>query len=145
MPDMTGIVGLLTDVFTGEQRIPSQMIPLPPETQPQWWCAEQGGAVIGAVAAWREEDEVHLGRFAIRQDCRGQHVGSRLAKYAVADLFRQGYEELHAEARPLAVKLLCAMGARVSGPGSDFFEGTVTPVVLRREDCVVQLELDQVN
>lgn len=132
---MDSIDRLLASVFTGEQRIPEQLIPLPPQAQTQWWCAMENGSVIGTVAAWREGQEIHLGRFAVRMDYRGRHIGSRLARQAIADLFEQGFQEIYAEARPAAAKMLCAMGARISGPDRTFFEGTVTPVILCREDC----------
>ncbi len=130
--DMDSIGHLLTDAFTEEQRIPAQLIPLPSEIQPQWWCAVETDCIVGTVAAWRQGEEIHLGRFAVRVDCRGRHIGLRLMRQAVEDLFGQGFEEIHAEARPAAVKMFCSLGAEICGPDSAFYEGTVTPVILRR-------------
>lgn len=130
--DMDSIRQLLTDVFTEEQCIPAQLIPLPPEMRPQWWCAVENGCVVGTVAAWQQGEAVHIGRFAVRADCRGRHIGIRLMRQAVEDLFGQGFEEIHAEARPAAVKMLCSLGGEICGPDSVFYEGTVTPVILRR-------------
>ena len=37
--DMTDIMELITSVFNGEQEIPNELIPIPDELTPRWWCA----------------------------------------------------------------------------------------------------------
>ena len=51
--NMKEIMKLEVDVFEGEQEIPAELIPVPHENSPQWWCALLNGAVIGAIAAWK--------------------------------------------------------------------------------------------
>lgn len=48
--DIETILQLQADVFEGEQKIPSALIPLPNEKSPQWCCAFIGTAMVGAVA-----------------------------------------------------------------------------------------------
>ena len=131
--EMAEIMRFETAVFTGEQGIPSDMIALPPERKPQWWCAADGARVIGTVAAFEENGEVHMGRFAVRPDCRGRRIGPRLVRYAMEDLFSQGVAEFHMEARDVTVKILRALGGEVTGEPFAFYAGMVTPMIMRRE------------
>ena len=63
--DITGIMELITSVFNGEQGIPKELIPIPDELTPHWWCAEESGEITGCIALYREHNEWHLGRFAV--------------------------------------------------------------------------------
>ena len=62
---------LQIDVFSGEQGIPPEEVPVLPSLAPQYWCAVKGSVPIGAVAAWREEGKIHWGRFAVKKEYRG--------------------------------------------------------------------------
>jgi len=132
--DMLDIIQIQLDVFNGEQRIPSALIPLPAENFPQWWCALLGAEMVGEVGAWTENNQVHWGRFAIRRNYRGLHIGTKLARYSIEDLFSQGIEEIHMDAREITVKIVCKMGGKTIGEPSNFYDGTVTPVVLYQKD-----------
>ena len=57
--DMPQIMKLQTDVFNGEQKIPAKDINGFLDKNPQCWCAVLNGVVIGTVAAWRENGEIH--------------------------------------------------------------------------------------
>lgn len=92
--DGADIFQLQADVFGGEQRISSAMIPLPHENSPQWWCAFTGTSMVGAVAAWKEKGQVHWGRFAIKQNM---------------------------EARDATVKIVCGMGGKIIGEPEEFY------------------------
>ena len=37
--DMPDIMELVTTVFNGEQEISTELIPIPDELTPRWWCA----------------------------------------------------------------------------------------------------------
>ncbi len=128
--DMEEILQLQIDVFEGEQRIPSELIPLPEEKSPLWWCALIGTTIVGAVAAWKEENQIHWGRFATRQNYRGLHIGTKLARYSLEDLFSQQIEEIYMDARDATVKIICNMGGEIIGKPIEFYDGTVTPIVL---------------
>ena len=132
--DMEEILQLQIDVFEGEQRIPSELIPLPEEKSPQWWCALIGTTIVGAVAAWKEENQIHWGRFATRQNYRGLHIGTKLARYSLEDLFSQQIEEIYMDARDATVKIICNMGGRIFGKPIEFYDGTVTPIVLEEKE-----------
>ena len=130
LKDMEDIMQLQIDVFEGEQRIPSELIPLPEDKSPRWWCALIGTTLVGAVAAWNENSQIHWGRFATRQNYRGLHIGTKLAQYSLEDLFSQQIEEIYMDARDATVKIICNMGGKIVGKPIEFYDGTVTPIIL---------------
>ena len=132
--NMEEIIKLEINVFEGEQEIPAKLIPIPPKNSPQWWCALLDEDVIGAIAAWEQNGQIHLGRFAIAPKYRRLHIGTNLVTYSIEDLFSQGIEQIHIEAREITVKIICAMGAKITGEPMEFYQGTVTPRVLYKKD-----------
>ncbi|MFR1723695.1 GNAT family N-acetyltransferase [Emergencia timonensis] len=132
--DMDSIMKLQISIFEGEQKIPAEIILIAEEMHPQWWCALLQETVVGAVAAWEEKGTIHWGRFVMDPDYRGLHIGTRLAKFSLDDLFSQGIEEIHLEAREATVKIICSMGGKIMGQTTNFYEGTVTPLVLYKQD-----------
>jgi len=134
--DMNGLLQLQLDVFSGEQGIPSSMNPLPAESSPQWWCAFFGSELVGGVGAWRDHEEVHWGRYTIKPNYRGQHIGTKLARFSFEDLFSQGVKEIHMEAREITVRIICSLGGKITGEPKNFYLGTITPVVLYQTDYI---------
>ncbi|CZQ91538.1 GNAT family N-acetyltransferase [Trichococcus ilyis] len=133
--DMEEILRLQVETFHGEQKIPSEGIPLPDEKSPQWWCAVLDDVLVGAVAAWEEDKQVHWGRFVTDPTHRGLQIGTKLARFSLDDLFSsQQVDEIHMEAREITVKMICRMGGKIIGEPIPFFEGTVTPLVLKKVD-----------
>jgi len=132
--DISDIIQLELDVFNCEQQIPPELIPLPAKDYPQWWCALLGTSIVGAVAAWKDMNRVHWGRFATRRNYRGLHIGRKLAQYSLEDLFSEGIEEIHMDARDITVKIICGMGGKIIGKPTLFYNSNVTPVVLYRKD-----------
>ena len=132
--NMEDIMKLEIDVFEGEQEIPAELIPISLENCPQWWCALLDETVIGAIAAWREDNQIHLGRFAIAPKYRRLHIGTKLVAHCINDLFSQEIDEIHIEAREITVKILCDMGAKITGEPVEFYKGTVTPMILHKKD-----------
>lgn len=132
--DMDAILQLQIDVFEGEQRIPSELIPLPEEKSPKWWCAFIGTTIVGAVAAWSENNQIHWGRFATSKNYRGLHIGTKLARLSLEDLFSLQIEEIYMDARDATVKIICNMGGEIIGKPIQFYDGTVTPIVLKEKD-----------
>ena len=120
--EMEEIIRFETAVFTGEQGIPAELI-----------GAVLGARVVGTVASYEENGVVHMGRFAVRSEHRGQRIGPKLVKYAMEDLFAQGVQEIHMEARDVTVKILLALGGEVTGEPFLFYGDMVTPMVMRRE------------
>ena len=94
----------------------------------------EGDSVVGAVAAWKEGEQVHWGRFAVHNMLRGRGIGTKLAVFSLEDLFSRGFEEIYMEAREATVAIICRLGGRVVGKPVAFYKGTVTPVRLHRDD-----------
>ncbi|MFT4104135.1 MAG: GNAT family N-acetyltransferase [Lacrimispora sp.] len=132
--DMGDIMKLQVNVFSGEQKIPENMIEVIGEEAVQWWCATIESSIVGAVAAWKEDEKIHWGRFAVNSSYRGKHIGTALAKYSLEDLFSQGIKEVYMEAREATVKIICDMGGKIVGKPVSFYEGTITPVLICEED-----------
>lgn len=131
--DADEINALITNVFHGEQDIPIELIPIPEEMEPQWWCAEEAGVILGTIALYREKNEWHLGRFAVSPEKRNSHIGSCLLKKAVQDIFSSGIQEVYCEARDTTVHIMERFGGKTTGKAVPFFKGTVTPMVLSKD------------
>lgn len=131
--DLPRILAMQAAVFHGEQGIPDDDVGAFLQKCPICWCAESGGTLIAAAAAWQEGGEMHWGRFVVLPAFRGRHIGSRLARFSFDDLFAMGVDRIHMEARETTVRIVCAMGGRIVGEPAAFYRGTVTPVVLERQ------------
>ena len=131
--EMDEILSLVCDTFEA-QGIPRQLNTIPEERSPIWWCAEENGTIIGTIASYTEDGKTHLGRFAIRPEHRGSGIGTKLLRFAIEDVFAHGVEKIYTESRPVTVKILEQMGAKVSGETFPFFDGVCTPIDLRKED-----------
>lgn len=134
--DMDAILALQLAVFAGEQKIPAEDVPLSDHLNPQWWCAEFCGQLAAAVAAWEEDGVMHWGRFAVQPHLRGRHIGTALARRSLEDLFRSGTKVIHLTARESTVRIFQKLGGTVTGEPMPFFEGTVTPLTLYKNDYI---------
>lgn len=132
--DIPQILDLQTRIFNGEQGIPAGEVGEFLAKKPMLWCALKDGAVVSAVAAWEEEKVLHWGRFVTEQAYRGKYIGTRIAQLSFDELFSKGYGEVYMEAREATVRMVCKMGGQIVGEPVPFYEGTITPVILRRED-----------
>lgn len=137
--EMDEIMSLVCGAFE-EQGIPRELNFIPAERSPIWWCAVENGAVVGTIASYTEDGKTHLGRFVIRPDRRGSGIGTRLLRFAIEDVFAHGVGKIYTESRPVTVKILERMGAKVSGETFPFFDGVCTPIDICREDYLPQSE-----
>ena len=134
--EMTRILTMQSDVFSGEQGIPSDDIDTFMAKKPVCWCAEANGKIYAATAAWKENNETHWGRFVVFPAARGKHIGTRLARFSFEELFDMGVEKIYMDARDSTVSIVCGMGGRIVGEPYKFYEGNVTPVVLEKKDFI---------
>lgn len=130
--ELSQIIAMQTEIFCGEQGIPEELIGTFLANEPICWCAEKNGRIVGSVAAWREQNEVHLGRFIVLPQMRGQKIGTKLLNHAVRELFESGVEALHMEARDTTVRIVLGMGGKICGEPFAFYLGNVTPMVLEK-------------
>ncbi len=126
------IIALQTEIFSGEQDIPEELIDSFLSSRPVCWCAEREGRIVASVSAWEENGEIHLGRFIVVPALRGQQIGSKLLEHAVRELFDSGVEVLYGEARDSAAGIIRAMGGRETGQPFPCYRGNVTPMVLEK-------------
>ena len=130
--DLNAVLTLAQNIFEQEQRIPKTLTYIPAEKHPQWWCAEEDGVIVATVVAYAENGVWHMGRLTVAQELRGQGIAPRLIRFALEDLFEQGVEELHMEARTAVVRILETFGAEITGEAVPFYEGTITPLCLKK-------------
>ena len=126
------IIAMQTEVFSGEQGIPEEMIDSFLMNRPTCWIAEQEGEIVGSISAWEEDGAVHLGRFIVLPRLRGQKIGTKLLNHAVNELFGSGTERIYVEARDSAARMIRALGGRNIGEPFAFYIGNVTPQVLEK-------------
>lgn len=131
--ELDNIMDLVIRTFTGEQDIPYEMNYIPSEKNPQWFCAEENGKIIGTVVFFREDEMWHAGRFALEPEYRGKHIGTQLISFAFTEMFGIGMKETVMEARPATVHILTKLGAQVTGEQFPFYRETCTPIRMMRE------------
>lgn len=49
--DMDAVLAFAAQVFADEQDIPKELNFIPADKQPQWWCMEQDGELVGTEIA----------------------------------------------------------------------------------------------
>lgn len=128
------VIKIATEVFTYEQNIPENLIPINEEMKPIWWCAKAGEDIIGVVAAWNESNQWHWGRFAVDKNLRGLGIGKKLAMFSLNEVFNLGAEKIFIEARDITVRMLAQLGCKVIGEPVDFYGEAVTPIIIKRCD-----------
>ena len=69
--DMDAVLAFAAQIFAAEQGIPKAMNFLPADKQPQWWCMEQDGELVGTAAIYREGGQWHMGRITVARRLRG--------------------------------------------------------------------------
>lgn len=125
-------IALMEKVFTLEQQIPKDYLPVKVYPQMSWGIL-QNGELVALAIAWWEGDIWHWGRYAVDPGLRGKGLGKRLAHVSLKALFEAGAKEIHIDARDITVELLGKMGARAVGETFDFY-GRVTPMRLNAKD-----------
>ena len=70
--DLGAVLALAQNIFEQEQQIPRALTDIPAEKRPQWWCAEEDGAIVATLVAYVENEVWHMGRLTVAQGLRGQ-------------------------------------------------------------------------
>jgi DNA-binding MarR family transcriptional regulator/predicted GNAT family N-acyltransferase len=131
---MEDTIKLATEVFTNEQSIPLELVPVNEELKPIWWCARVGEDIIGVTAAWKEKDKWHWGRFAVDKRLRGLGIGQKIAIFSLKEIFGFEDEEIYIEARDVTLNMLMKFGCKVIGDAEDFYGEPVTPITLNKSN-----------
>ena len=114
--DMDAVLAFAAQIFADEQDIPKELNFIPADKQPQWWCMEQDGELVGTAAIYREGGQWHMGRITVARRLRGQHKGTFLLKRVL----------------DATVHILTGFGAEIAGEPFAFYCGNVTPMILTR-------------
>lgn len=131
---MDDAIRLAVEVFSYEQNIPEKLMPISEELNPIWWGARVGEDIIGIIAAWTENNQWHLGRFAIDKRLRGLGIGKKMLAFSLNEIFNLGTEKVFAEARDITMKILEQFGYETAGKAIDFYGEPVTPIVIKKCD-----------
>lgn len=130
--DMDAVLAFAAQIFADEQDIPKELNFIPADKQPQWWCMEQDGKLVGTAAIYREGGQWHMGRITVARRLRGQHKGTFLLKCVLEDVFTQDVDNIFLEARDATVHILTGFGAEIAGEPFAFYCGNVTPMIPTR-------------
>lgn len=133
-------IKLTTEIFTYEQGIPEELIPINEDLKPIWWCARVGEDIIGVVACWQENNQWHWGRFAVDKRLRGLGIGKKMAIFSLNEMFNLNVEKVFIEARDVTVIILKQLGCEVLGKPIDFYGEPVTPVVVKKRDFINKIK-----
>ena len=71
-----------------------------------------------------------MGRLAVSPTLRGCHAGTKLLAHAFRDVFSRDIDRFVAEARDTTVHILLKFGAEVTGPATEFFGSSITPLLM---------------
>lgn len=142
---MKDTIRLATEVFTYEQNIPKNLIPINENLKPTWWCARVGEDIIGVSASWIEKDKWHWGRFAVDKRLRGIGIGKELAIFSLSETFKLGAQKIFIEARDITVEMLQQFGCEVVGDPIDFYGEPVTPITIVLSDITKKIFYKEVN
>ena len=138
--DMAEIMTLVEQVFSDEQNIPRELIPIPAEREPRWWYIRQEGRIAATVALYRDGEEWHMGRLAVAPGLRGGHIATQLLEVAIPAAFATGINVIRTDCRDTTVHILQKFGGEIAGKTEVFFKGNITPVVLKREHLPVEYQ-----
>lgn len=133
-------IKLTTEIFTYEQGIPEELIPINEDLKPIWWCARVGEDIIGVVACWQENNQWHWGRFTVDKRLRGLGIGKKMAIFSLNEMFNLNVEKVFIEARDVTVIILKQLGCEVLGKPIDFYGEPVTPVVVKKRDFINKIK-----
>ena len=131
--DMDSIMSLVDNVFEGEQNIPRKFNPISEEKLPTWYCVENENEVVGAAVVFKEDGEWHMGRIAISPKMRGQHIGTKMLKFILEDVFNQNTDRVYLDARDTTVHIMKQFGAKIIGATTVFYNDNITPIVIEKE------------
>lgn len=67
--DMDAVLAFAAQIFADEQDIPKELNFIPADKQPQWWCMEQDGKLVGTAAIYREGGQCTWAVSRSRADC----------------------------------------------------------------------------
>lgn len=125
----------LEEVFSIEQNIPKELIPVKADQQ-KWWAIKDGNQIVGTAAIWQINSEWHWGRLAIHEKLRGLGLGKKLVTQSLEESFQMGIETILIDARDITVDMILKLGGKIVGEKINFYGLPVTPMELRKRDFV---------
>lgn len=137
---MEDAIRLATEVFTYEQNIPENLIPIKEGLKPIWWCGKVGENIVGVVACWTENNQWHWGRFAVDKKLRRRGIGKKMAVFSLNEIFNFGAEKVFIEARDITVRMLKQFGCEIAGESVDFYGEPVTPIIIEKRKYINKIE-----
>ena len=69
--DMDAVLAFCCADFRGRAGYSKELNFIPADKQPQWWCMEQDGELVGTAAIYREGGQWHMGRITVARRLRG--------------------------------------------------------------------------
>lgn len=135
--ELKEVYDFLETVFSKEQGIDKELIPLPFSEQ-HWWSIKIDELIVATIAAWK--DGWHWGRLAVDKRKRGMGLGRRIAIHSLNELFNSGIDEIVIDARDITVTLLESLGGKITGETSTFSDHPITPMVVEKEKFIRSIQ-----
>ncbi len=132
-------LAFITHIFSEEQNIPVELIPLQTNLQ-HWWCVRDDTMILGTAVAWKTNSGWHWGRFALDKRIRGRGLGKKLAILSFKELFTTEVETLEINARDVTIAILLGLGARITGEKRYFYGHPITPMEMHKNDFLNTLK-----
>ncbi len=123
----------LEQVFSVEQNIPKELIPVVADQQ-KWWAIKDGNQIVGTAAIWQINSEWHWGRLAIHEKLRGLGLGKKLVMQSLDESFQMEIETILIDARDITVDMILKLGGKIVGEKINFYGLPVTPMELCKSD-----------
>lgn len=117
-----------------EQEVPADLLGLSPEQNPVWYAGYEDGELVGAIATFEEDGEIHMGRFTVGHKFQGRHLGTEIMLYAMEATFASGVEKIVGDARDASIHIICKHGGRTTGEPRPFYIGNATTFEICKKD-----------
>ena len=126
LDEVLGVINAAFDPRFGEAWTRNQCAGILPMAGVSLTVARQSDAIVGFSLARRILDEAELLLIAVRPECRGTGIASRLLEHFVAQQQQAGVNSLHLEVRGSnpAVELYAKHGFAVAGRRANYYRGT---------------------
>lgn len=132
--DQEAINAFLSTIFSDEQYIPRELIPIDSDEVYWWGVIGRENEILGVAATWKEEDEWHWGRFSIHPRLRGKGLGKKLAEVSLHETFELDIPYLTIDARDVTIHLIKNFGGEICGKPVQFYSENVTPMKLEKHN-----------
>ncbi len=109
------LYAIRTEVFVNEQKVPPELELDAEDAHAIHILAEEGGVAVGCARLLLREGEAHIGRLAVKKDCRGRGIGQAICRFAMEQGHRAGCKTVWLNSQLHAVGFYQRLGFQPQG------------------------------